>query len=385
MFSLKPFRTMFLVLTASAFAPLLHASDADDLVAALQEILPDTGPLRSALSKIIADNRKPLNVRTVALQSLARLDNGSKVSSLWADEYQRYLLLKDVTDKFRSICAAELARNIHAGSPALRQAALELRSRQKGFPIEIQPFLEPFAKTLEIEYLPVMQPGFFKAPDICAIVKPATLNGSKNLDKLLYENYLEEARAFESAKNWSGVRSIYVDLIRTYSDKKADLLDALLKSFVSESGDTKLTPAAASAFTGYVLKNVSDNGIAEEGCILVAQVYFRDDSFEQALDEVNSYRQQFPGSANGLQADLIEALVYSRTERNDKAVVIFDRLAKQKLNTEIAQKAQFLMGWTYLFNQDSAKAKESLEALIRDYPDGEYAKKAKDLMERLPK
>jgi tetratricopeptide (TPR) repeat protein len=378
-----PIALLLILPTAMNF---LIASEIDARISALQKSNPDAQQFRDSLSKVVADGKESADMRRAALRQFSRSINERHLWSSQASEYERFLQLADFPVEIRPECAAAFSRCIYASTTGLRSAAGELRTRIEKFPQETRALFDPYLAALERDYAPAMRPSTYAVPASCLDVKSPKIDVSVQLDKLFNESIVDEVRAFEKVKNWEGARARNLELLRAFPDKSAVVLDALLKSYIAEAGETKLNESAAAGFIAYIGKSASnDPTTVEASLLLVAQTYFQDNSYDRALEAVHSYREKYPNGAKALQADLVEALVYTRTEKNDKALAILDRLTKQKTDSEIAQKAQFLSGWTYLFNQDTAKAKEALEMLVRDYPNGEYAKKAKELLERMPK
>jgi len=205
------------------------------------------------------------------------------------------------------------------------------------------------------------------------------------VDSALASSLLETARNLEEQADLEGARNRYTEVLGLFptGEPAARSLEGLLRTFQSGVGRADLAKAAT-RLAEWAREHLKMPRNVEAAELFACRVLYRGEAYEKALAAVELFRERHPKSKLLPNAAFVEGLVYLRKDKKEKALPVFQRILKETaIDPEVAQKALFLIGWIHLFDQDFARARTALEAVVQEYPESKYAEKAKELLRGL--
>ena len=179
-------------------------------------------------------------------------------------------------------------------------------------------------------------------------------------------------------------RRLFVRHYGTEEGASDAILEGVFKSFAQEMKDQDAR-ARGEAYIKWARGTLRNPRLVEAAELFLCKAWYRQRAYEAALEALAEFRKQYPGSGMRFKAELLEGLIYMRTEKKEQALKVFANIsARTEGDPVIIQKAMFLIGWAHIFDQDYEKARPALANLARRFPNTQYADKASGLLERLP-
>ena len=134
-------------------------------------------------------------------------------------------------------------------------------------------------------------------------------------------------------------------------------------------------------FLGYV---GPDNPAREGALFYCGACCYRRSHHQLALEQFQALNREYPGSPFGGRAQLTTALCEIRMGRRERALKTLTGLVSTAPQSPEAPKTQFLIGWLHLYRQEYDASRQALQAVVREHPGTSYARKAADMLARLP-
>jgi len=112
----------------------------------------------------------------------------------------------------------------------------------------------------------------------------------------------------------------------------------------------------------------------------VALYLYKSNQAQQACDRLAAFINKEPDGDLQIRAALTLGLCQIRIGQRKEALASLKGLLERAPHAEEAAKAQFLVGWLHMTQQETAEANKAFAAVVRNHPDSPYAEKAGELL-----
>jgi TolA-binding protein len=202
------------------------------------------------------------------------------------------------------------------------------------------------------------------------------------IDPLLSANYREEMRALSAAGKREELKAKalrFLTVIAAPAEQRhafGVLMDASLASAMKT--DVRMRVGA------FLASFPEDSDLRRAALLFAASWCYDKEKYDLALEKVAELKA-LPDNTLEMQAGALMTEGLCRVRQNDSpgAQAIFAGIVKDYGKTALAPKAQFLIGWMHMSNQDNRKARVALRQVVKDYPNTEYAIRAQRLLDSL--
>ncbi len=124
---------------------------------------------------------------------------------------------------------------------------------------------------------------------------------------------------------------------------------------------------------------------AVEAEFLTGQFYYLDHSYDKAIEALEAALARHRRRKGTANAKLLLAMSHMGGQDTDRALTILGEIVAENVEPSAAARAQYLIGYVQLTQQEYAEALEAFRELKEMFPDSEEAAKAERLIERLDK
>lgn len=265
------------------------------------------------------------------------------------------------------------------------EALLAEPSRPSSEPVVVLPrtfvavsFPVQFLQVSEKRALPGLGPTFLASTDD----RSDQRRGIPAIDALLMANYREEIRALSAAGNRDALaaKALHLLTVLSSADGQRYAFEVLMDASGQGPNGGSLRQTVAS-----FLRHFAEGSDSRRRALLFAAhwCYERED-YTSAVETAGKLKAE-TGDGDELQAEIlmIEALCQIRLNQDRQALTTLGAIVKTWGKTTAAPKAQFMIGWIHVFSQENAEARVALQQVVRDYPNTDFATRAKRLLDGL--
>ncbi len=198
------------------------------------------------------------------------------------------------------------------------------------------------------------------------------------LDELLVANYRTEIQALAATGKREEVAATALHLLNVVSS--TDARRYAFETIMGASGLKRAKPQNAVAV--FLARFAAQSPDLQRRALLFAASWcYEQEAYSLALAKVAEVKA-LPDNGVDIVAVVLmtEGLCRVRLNEPRAALAAFGAVVKDCGGTELAPKAQFLIGWLYLSNQENKKARAALQQVVKSYPKTEYATRAQRLL-----
>lgn len=201
------------------------------------------------------------------------------------------------------------------------------------------------------------------------------------IDDLLMANYRKQIQGLSAAGNRSAL-----------AEKAMHILSVVSTSEARRYAFEQLMAATGGAQSGEVKKSIAaflgsfpeDSRLRPQAVLFAASWCYEREDYALALENVGQLKVLAQGNPDLVAGALLtEGLCQVRLDQNTQALATLGTIVKSYRQTDVAPKAQFLVGWIHLFNQEPQRARAALQQVVKEYPNTEYASRAQRLLDGL--
>jgi len=206
------------------------------------------------------------------------------------------------------------------------------------------------------------------------------------MDEGIARSILGQAHRHAEQGEWAKARSTYLRVVREFGSNQsaAPALEGLVRTFLKEDRKASLEDNVL-RFVNWVREHASEKGVFDTAEFYACQFLYREKAYDEALAAIKLFKREHAKDAAHLRrARLLEGLVRFRSDQLEDALIVFRALVEEEDKDEIAAQSQFLIGWVHLSFQDYGAARDALEKVVGRYPGSDHAKKAQELLDRIP-
>jgi len=183
-------------------------------------------------------------------------------------------------------------------------------------------------------------------------------------------------------------RNLYQDIDRRLNEMEtkatsAALLSAsqLSNSAAGSFGASSVPPPGTSSSISHIASS-DDTGNGKQ---TYSQAFnlLKEGRYQDAITAFKRFRERFPDSSYGVNAQYWLGEAYSVTRDYKSALQAFQSVVNKYPKSTKVEGAMLKIGYTYYEMQNWKSAKISLEAVVKNYPGKTVARKAKDRLERM--
>jgi tetratricopeptide (TPR) repeat protein len=213
------------------------------------------------------------------------------------------------------------------------------------------------------------------------VLGPRLALPEETVDEMLIRNCGPRIAAAVAQADLAGAKRLAIQLLRRLSAPQSLragfflLMDAFCGQ--AEKGD------ADAALNACLSTFPTSDPLREEAAYYAVLYCYEKENYDVALKRSVAFSAEYPGSRQGVPAQMLAALCLIRLEKYPEALRILVTVTTTSPDSPEAPKAFFLTAWIYVFTQENDKARPVLESLQKKYPDSQYAAKATQLLESL--
>lgn len=201
------------------------------------------------------------------------------------------------------------------------------------------------------------------------------------LDELLVANYRVEMQALAIPGKREALIAKALRLLNVVSS--TDARRYAFETIMGASGLKRSKPQNAVAV--FLTRFAAQSPDLQRRALLFAASWcYEQEAYSLALAKVADLKA-LPDNGIDIVAGALmtDGLCRVRLNQPREALAAFGAVVKDFGGTELAPKAQFLIGWLYLSNQENKKARTALQQVVKNYPKTEYATRAQRLLNTL--
>ncbi len=198
------------------------------------------------------------------------------------------------------------------------------------------------------------------------------------LDELLVANYRTEIQALAATGKREALAAKALRLLNVVSS--TDARRYAFETIMGASGLKRAKPQnAVAVFLARFAAQPPD--LQRRALLFAASWCYEQEAYSLALGKVAELKA-LPDNGIDIVAGALmtEGLCRVRLNQPREAQAAFGAVVKDCGRTDLAPKAQFLIGWLHLSNQENKKAKAALQQVVKSYPNTEYATRAQRLL-----
>lgn len=369
------------------------SSPVESAIEAMERTVADEQKFLADLAGIVTSDQMRPELRAAALKRYLRLS-----ASRQADSTQlctKLLLIRGTPDQLLDDCVAELVRiNMARGGlqNAIDSLYVEFIDAPKGVRESIERADRRVNELFREASMPAItgerskQGNWLVQPP--KIELPQIAEGAELKDRgtALSSQLQSDVRGLIDRKDWKSARSRLKEWFAAFPDNESNAPFLLLVRLVTgETGEQTLSSTSRERFVLFMDANGGTPERIERADYYLCEMLYTNGEYEQALDALHAYQSRHAASTRVASSKLLEGNALVLLNRNTQALTIFQALAGDSASAPpVVEKALFLTGWTYLFAQDMPNARTQFQKLVAKFPNGEYAKKARELLARKP-